>query len=261
MSPVVLITGGADGIGWATAKLFKSSGYRVALLDIEAGLVLKRASELGVEHLGIQCDITSEASVDSAVASIHKNFGRIDVLVNNAGIGDQAVGTLDQKVNLFDQVLLVHLRGAFLISQAVLRIMKAQVKDVYGHRGAIVNMSSIAGLLGIPGRNAYAAAKAGIVGMTKSMASEFAAKGIRVNAIAPAYVKTHLVDNLIERGAINVSAIEARTPIGRMADPIEVAEAIYFLASPKASYITGAILPVDGGWSSFGAPEASLPRE
>lgn len=260
MTSVVLITGGADGIGWATANLFKSRGFRVCLLDIDESLVLNRATELGDQHLGIQCDVTSKVSVDSAVSAIYDHFGQIDVLINNAGIGDQAERTVDQKVDLFDQVLSVHLRGTFLLSQAVLKLMINQAADQFGHRGCIVNMSSIAGILGIPGRNAYAAAKAGIVGMTKSMASEFASKGIRVNAIAPAYVKTSLVDRLIHRGAINAQAIENRTPMRRMADPMEIAEVIYFLASPQASYITGVLLPVDGGWSSFGAPEVSLPR-
>ena len=127
-----------------------------------------------------------------------------------------------------------------------------------GQRGAIVNLASIAALGGIPARNAYSAAKAGVVGMTRAMAMEWARQGLRVNAVAPGYVATALVAELAGKGAIDGAAIARRTPLGRMAEPAEIAQAIVFLLSPVASYITGAVLPVDGGWSALGAPEASL---
>jgi len=124
--------------------------------------------------------------------------------------------------------------------------------------GAIVNIASIAGLAGIPGRNAYGAAKAGIAAMTRSLACEWARHGVRVNAVAPGYVRTALVDDLVRNGALDSRAIEARTPMRRLAQPDEIAAAITFLASPEASFITGVTLPVDGGWLALGAPESAL---
>ena len=144
------------------------------------------------------------------------------------------------------------------MSQQVIAQMLRQPRDARGNRGAIVNIGSIASFGGIPGRNAYSAAKAGVLGMTRALASEWARKGIRVNAVAPGYVKTALVAGLVERGAIDAQAIARRTPMGRMAAPEEIAQTMAFLVSPQASYITGAVLPVDGGWGALGAPDAAL---
>jgi NAD(P)-dependent dehydrogenase (short-subunit alcohol dehydrogenase family) len=172
--------------------------------------------------------------------------------VNNAGIGEQAVMTLEQTVEAFDRILSVHLRGTFLASREAARVFVRQ------QAGTIVNISSIAGLGGHPGRNAYGAAKAGIASMTEAMACEWARDGIRVNAVAPGYVMTDLVKDLVAKGALNLADIQARTPMGRCAHPDEIAEAIAFLASPRAGFITGVTLAVDGGWLAFGAPPAKL---
>jgi NAD(P)-dependent dehydrogenase (short-subunit alcohol dehydrogenase family) len=197
-------------------------------------------------------------AVRAAVQAVQARFGRIDALVNNAGIAEQAGSTLEQTAEGFDRVLAVHLRGTFLVTQAVLAVMRGQPRDARGCRGAIVNLGSIAGLGGIPGRNAYSAAKAGVLGMTRALAAEWAREGIRVNAVAPGYVRTALVAQLVARGALDGRALAARTPLGRMAEPDEIADAIAFLASPAASYVTGATLAADGGWSALGAPEAAL---
>jgi NAD(P)-dependent dehydrogenase (short-subunit alcohol dehydrogenase family) len=259
MNPsVAIVTGAADGIGWATAQCLAQQGWRVALLDLKAEAALARAAELGPGHLGLGYDVTDATAVHTAVSAVHAKFGRIDGLVNNAGIGDQAVPTLQQTVDGFDRVLAVHLRGQFLMSQAVAGVLLSQMADARGQRGAIVNIASIAALGGIPARNAYSAAKAGVVGMTRAMAMEWARQGLRINAVAPGYVATALVAELAGKGAIDGAAIARRTPLGRMAQPAEIAQAIVFLLSPAASYITGAVLPVDGGWSALGAPEASL---
>lgn len=256
--PVVVVTGAANGIGWATSRQFAQQGWTVALLDLRAEEVVQRANTLGEGHMAWACDVTDQAGVEATVGEVFQRWGQVDALVNNAGVGDQALPTLDQSIDSFDRVLSVHLRGCFLMTQHVLRHMHRQARDARGNRGAVVNLSSIAGLGGIPSRNAYSAAKAGVLGMTRALASEWARSGIRVNAVAPGYVATAMVSALAQKGAIDGQAVAARTPMGRMADPAEIAEAIVFLASPASSYITGACLPVDGGWSAFGAPELSL---
>jgi len=255
---VAIVTGAADGIGWATAQRLAADGLRVALLDLRAEAAQARATELGPDHLGLSCDVTSEDSVETAVAAVMAHFGRIDALVNNAGIGDQTGPTTEQNVQAFDRVLAVHLRGTFLMSRAVARHMLQAVPAQGRSHGAIVNLGSIASSTGLPARNAYSAAKAGVLGMTRAMASEWARAGIRVNAVAPGYVRTALVAELELKGAIDAAAIRHRTPLGRMAEPAEIAEVIAFLASDRASYVTGALIPVDGGWTAFGATESAL---
>ncbi len=246
---VAIVTGGANGIGWATAQRLAQEGYSVVVADLHAERARQRAEELGTAHAGFFADVAIEADVIALIRVCVEHFGRLDVLVNNAGNSDQPYPTIEQNVDAFDRLVDIHLRGTFLACREAAKVMLAQ------RSGAIVNLGSIAGLAGIPQRNAYGAAKAGIAAMTRSLACEWARQGIRVNAVAPGYVATELVEALERNGQMNLQSIERRTPMGRLARPDEIARAISFLASDAASYITGTTLSVDGGWHAYGAAD------
>lgn len=250
---VALVTGGADGIGWATARALASAGYAVAVADLRGDAANARAAELGADHRSFTCDVADESSVTGMMADIARMFGRLDAVVNNAGIGAPHIPTTEQTLEQFERVLHVHLSGSFLVSREAYRLMR-------GHGGTIVNISSIAGLGGLPKRNAYGAAKAGIASMTRAMACEWASSRVRVNAVAPGYVETALLRKLADEGSVDIERIGRRIPMGRLAAPEEIASAILFLCSPAASYVTGAVLNVDGGWLAFAdAGDASWP--
>ncbi len=245
-----LVTGGAEGIGFAIARLLAAQGWRVTIADLDGEKARARAAELGGVHRGLACDVTQEAQAAEAAAS-----APFSALVNNAGVGDSHLPTLEQSFEAFRRVLDANLSGAFLMSREAARGMLAR------GGGAIVNISSIAGLTGLPKRNAYGAAKAGVVALTRSMACEWARGGVRVNAVAPAFVETALVRRLAEAGRVDLPSLRRRTPLGRLIMAEEVAAAVGFLLSDAASGVTGATLPVDGGWTAFGdfgeaAPEA-----
>lgn len=245
LEKTVLITGAADGIGWAMARLYAARGFRVALADIDGQKVDDRLVELGPGHLALAADVTREEDVQTMAQSVRESFGNCGVVINNAGIADSHLPTVEQDAAQFQKVLDTHLRGTFLVSKEMGRMML----DNGG--GTIVNISSIAGLGGLPRRNAYGAAKAGIIAMTRSMACEWAPQGIRVNSIAPGYVETALVRKLTNAGRIDIAQIRRRIPMGQLGEPDDIAEAAYFLSSPAAKYITGAVLSVDGGWNAF----------
>lgn len=255
----VLVTGGAAGIGWATSRRFAAAGARVAVLDRNEGHAKAVAGDLPGQHLAIGCDVSREVQVQQAVERVEKECGPVDVLVNNAGIVDPAgQSALDIAPEDFEKILATNLDGSFLMAREVGRRMVAR------GQGAIVNVASLAGEIAIPGRTAYSASKAAIIGFTRALACEWAPKGVRVNAVLPGYVKTEIIESLVRNGKIHLADVDKRIPLGRLADPDEIAAVIEHLASTEASYSIGALLEVDGGYHAFGgtgdAAETSLSK-
>jgi NAD(P)-dependent dehydrogenase (short-subunit alcohol dehydrogenase family) len=240
------VTGGASGIGAATAKLLHELGAEVAIGDIDA-----RAAEAALAETGavsaVSGDVADAAAVDAMVEEVLQRLGGLDLVFNSAGIGDDLVPVHAQDPARWQRVVDVNLRGTYLVCRAAGRHM------VERRSGAIVNVSSIVGLGAFPGRSAYGVAKAGVIHLTKTLACEWGPVGVRVNCIAPAYTRTPMVRSLLERKVFDPRVIERRTPLGRFAEPEEMARAACFLLSDWASYITGAVVPVDGGWSVYGA--------
>jgi NAD(P)-dependent dehydrogenase (short-subunit alcohol dehydrogenase family) len=242
---VVFVTGAGAGIGKATALAFARLGAAVAATDIDeasAGETARAIVGEGGRAAAWRLDVAVEADVDRVVAEALAHFGRIDVLVNNAGIGAR-MATIDMPTERWDRVVDVGLNGAFYCARAVGRHMVGR------RAGAVVNLSSIMGLTGggLYPNPAYHAVKGALVNLTRALALEWAPHGVRVNAVAPAFVKTRLVEPLMADAAMAKALIEA-TPLGRLVEPEEVAAAIVFLASDAAKMITGHTLPVDGGW-------------
>lgn len=239
---VAIITGGASlrGIGFATAKRFADEGARVAVLDLDADAAQAAAAELGPSHRGYQCDVRNEATCQAVVQQILRDFGQVDILFNNAGVS-QALRLMDSTQADYDLVMDVSVRGAYNMSRSVVPHMRTR------RSGAIVCMGSVAaqrggGVLGGPH---YAAAKGAVQTMAKAMARELAPDGIRVNALAPGLVETELlVGKITDSGKQKVAET---TPLGRLAQPLDIANACLFLASNLSSYVTGVVLDVNGG--------------
>jgi 3-oxoacyl-[acyl-carrier protein] reductase len=234
-----VITGGAQGLGFAIAQRFVAEGARVVLGDVNLEATESAATQLGGDDVAaaVRCDVTSAADVDTLVAAAVERFGGLDIMVNNAGITRDATMrkmTEDQ----FDQVIAVHLKGTWNGLRKSAAIMREN------KRGAIVNMSSLSGKVGLVGQTNYSAAKAGIVGMTKAAAKELAHLGVRVNAIAPGLIRSAMTEAMPQR--IWDEKV-AEVPMGRAGEPGEVANVALFLASDLSSYMTGTVLEVTGG--------------
>jgi NAD(P)-dependent dehydrogenase (short-subunit alcohol dehydrogenase family) len=241
---VALVTGAARGIGLAVAKRFLAEGWRVALLDIEGELLWKSVEALAAagRTLGLHCDVSDAKAVASAFAEIERRFGRLDALVNNAGIAVFAP-LLETSDNDWSRVLEVNLTGPFFCTKAAVPLMRE-------HGGAIVNITSISAVRASTLRSAYGTSKAGLAHLTKQLAVELAALGIRVNGVAPGPVETAMAK------AVHTPEIRAdyhdAIPLNRYGLEEELAEAVFFLCSERASYITGQILAVDGGFDAAG---------
>jgi len=238
---VALVTGSARGIGRATVEALAAAGAAVAVNDLgdmtQADAFAGELKAAGARAIIVQADISDPGQVTAMVQKVEEGLGQVSILVNNAGITRDSLVMRMSEAD-FDAVIATHLRGSFLCSKAVARgMMKAR-------GGSIINLASVVGRRGNAGQANYAAAKAGIIGLTKSLARELGPRGVRVNAVAPGYVQTAMTEGLDE--SIK-EKILAATPLGRLATPDEIASVILFLASPASSYITGATIPVDGG--------------
>lgn len=245
-APVALVTGGSRGIGEAIVRAFAQQGYAVAInhssvrsAERAEELAREIAAEHGVDAAAIGADVADFEAVKEMVEEIRAYWGRIDVMVNNAGITrDGLLARMTEEA--FDQVIDVNLKGAFNCLRQVAPVMMKQ------RSGRIVNVSSVVGLYGNAGQVNYAASKAGIVGMTKSAAKELAGRGITVNAVAPGFIETDMTDAMPERAR---EAVLSRIALKTLGEPEDVAAAVCFLASDEARYITGQVLAIDGGMS------------
>jgi len=237
---IAVVTGAGRGIGRAIALKLAAYGADIVAVDLKTEFVQETVAEvqkLGRKAWAVAANVSEAASVEAAVAQILKEPGRVDILVNNAGITKDGLLMRMSEAD-WDAVLDINLKGAFLFTKELSRPLLKQ------RSGRIVNIASVIGLIGNAGQCNYAASKAGVIGLTKSCAREFASRGITVNAIAPGFIQTAMTDKLSQE---QKDAIIKQIPLASLGQPEDVAEAVLFFASPAARYVTGQVLPVDGG--------------
>lgn len=238
---VAIITGGARGLGRCTAETFAREGAVVVVadkLDQQGKDSVKSIVKSGGKAIFVNVDVAKSAEVQNMIQRTLAAFGGLDILVNNAGILRDAQLT-KMEIEHWDQVIDVNLKGVFLCGQATARVMEEQNTG-----GVILNAASIVGLYGNFGQSNYVASKAGVIGITKTWARELGRKNIRVNAVAPGFIATEMIDSIPEK---IINMVKSKTPLGRMGEPQDIANAYLFLASDEAKFITGAVLSVDGG--------------
>ncbi|MGF1608746.1 MAG: SDR family NAD(P)-dependent oxidoreductase [Kiloniellales bacterium] len=245
----VLITGAAAGLGLGMARAFADQGCRVGLNDL-AGETLDSAlaavqHQAGAQAVALPGSVADAAAVDTVFATLDREWGGLDILINNAGIAMNQP-TLELSLEDWQRTLDVNLTGVFLCAKAAATRMMAQ------GQGCILNIASMYGVVAAPERLAYCTTKGGVAMMSKALAIEWARHGLRVNALAPGYIKTDLVGRLVEAGRISEDQLVRRTPQGRLGSVEEVADLALFLASDRARYITGQVIGIDGGWSAYG---------
>jgi len=236
-TPIAVVTGGSSGIGLMTAQRLASAGYKVAVIDLHS---------TPSADLSLTVDVTDAEAVQRAVAAIVQEFGRVDLLVNNAGItgSDKATVCHETPIEQWDLVQAVNVRGPFLCTRAVLPTMLSQKS------GHVITVASVAGLIAFPGRCAYTASKGAALQFSKSLAVDYAASGIRANAICPGMVETPMTQWRLDVPELR-AAVEANIPMGRVAMPDEIANAVVALASDQLAYMNGQALVIDGGWTAL----------
>jgi NAD(P)-dependent dehydrogenase (short-subunit alcohol dehydrogenase family) len=243
---VALVTGAASGLGFATAKAFAESGAAVVLADWHEEAAQTAATQLadrGHKTLAIRCDVSDDAQVEAMVKQTVATFGQLDLAYNNAGVQNVLVETADTTREDYDRVMAINLRGVWSSMKFELQQMRKQGS------GAIVNCSSLGGLVGGAERGIYHAAKHGVIGFTKSAALEYAARGIRINAVCPGLIWTPMADQMVASGQGEaLKAMEQSVPMRRVGRPEEIADAVLWLCSSAASYVTGQSISVDGGY-------------
>jgi NAD(P)-dependent dehydrogenase (short-subunit alcohol dehydrogenase family) len=234
-------------MGLATSHAFAEAGAAVVMADINPQTLKAKTETLiaaGHQVLGVECDVSDETSVADAVRAAVDAFGRLDMAFNNAGIQVPPCDAADEPADQFDRVNAINLRGVWACMKHELAQMRAQGS------GAIVNCSSLGGLVGLPGRAAYHASKHGVLGLTSSAALEYAPRGIRINAVCPGTIATPMVTDMIDKGELDTDEAIANQPINRLGQPEEIAAAVLWLCSPGASFVIGVALPVDGGYTA-----------
>jgi NAD(P)-dependent dehydrogenase (short-subunit alcohol dehydrogenase family) len=244
---VALVTGAGSGVGLATAQAFAAERASVVLADIDEGQARAAAKELvaaGHKAIGICCDVANEADVSAKVEQTVSTFGRLDAAFNNAGVMSPAVETADASGSEYERITAVNLKGVWLCIKYELLQMRKQGS------GAIVNNSSIGGIIGLPGRAIYHATKHGVLGLTKSAALEYAARGIRVNAVCPGTIRTPMVEEMLAKEPEAMEEILRNQPNKRLGEPEEIASVVLWLCSPGASFVIGHGLLVDGGFTA-----------
>jgi NAD(P)-dependent dehydrogenase (short-subunit alcohol dehydrogenase family) len=247
---VVLVTGGTSGIGRAIALGAAEAGARVMAGSTSADKVAATARELGGDHAAVQLDVSNQQSVRDAVQATVKRFGRIDAVVNAAGVIKKQP-SFDMPVEEFERIVRINLTGSFIVSQEVGRVMKDQQPDDKGQRGSIVYVASLNSFISLSEVLAYACSKSGVLGLVRGLANEWAQYGIRVNAIAPGVIPTELNRKLIE-GTPRGEWLKGHTPLARFGTAEEMVGAVLYLISPAASYTSGETIVVDGGFLSRG---------
>jgi 3-oxoacyl-[acyl-carrier protein] reductase len=237
---VAIVTGAARGLGRCIAETLSAAGAKVACVDVNADLLAEAVAGInaaGGTAIGLTCDVTNSERVGAVVDEVVRTFGGLKILVNNAGITKDTL-IMRMKDEQWDAVIGINLRGTFLFTRAAARpLMKA-------HGGRIINIASVSGITGNPGQANYSASKAGIIGLTRTVAKELAGREITVNAVAPGFIATEMTATLGEEILVEV---KKQIPLGRLGEPQDVADAVLFLASPAAAFITGHVLTVDGG--------------